>query len=135
MTCHSTTVIYKARVKSLVFKLLTLSYHRRILFYRDFFIVSFFFSQPLWLLCPYLLSKTTSYDGLFVMPFILWLSSTYLFQTSSLISINSLMQHLKFSEKHLHYKFPYQRFLFYYHCYQTKYILYNFHTHPSVYQQ
>ena len=27
MTCHSTTVIYKARVKSLVFKLLTLSYH------------------------------------------------------------------------------------------------------------
>jgi len=73
--------------------------------------------------------------GLFVMPFILWLSSTYLFQTSSLISINSLMQRLKFSEKHLHYKFPYQKFLFYYHCYQTKYILYNFHTHPSVCQQ
>ena len=32
LTCYSTTVIYKARVKSLVFKLLTLSYHRRILF-------------------------------------------------------------------------------------------------------
>lgn len=31
LTCYSTTVIYKARVKSLVFKLLTLSYHRRIL--------------------------------------------------------------------------------------------------------
>ena len=36
MTCHSTTVIYKTRVKSSNCKLTTLAYHRRILF-TDFF--------------------------------------------------------------------------------------------------
>ena len=36
MTCHSTTVIYKTRVRSLIFRLATLAYHRRILF-TDFF--------------------------------------------------------------------------------------------------
>ena len=40
MTCHSTTVIYKTRVKSSNCKLTTLAYHRRILFtdlFTDFF--------------------------------------------------------------------------------------------------
>ena len=36
LTCHSTTVIYKTRVRSLIFRLTTLTYHRRILF-TDFF--------------------------------------------------------------------------------------------------
>ena len=36
MTCPSTTVIYKTKVKSLIFRLTTLAYHRRILF-TDFF--------------------------------------------------------------------------------------------------
>ena len=36
MTCHSTTVIYKTRVKSSNCKLTTFAYHRRILF-TDFF--------------------------------------------------------------------------------------------------
>ncbi|WP_418425612.1 hypothetical protein, partial [Blautia sp.] len=36
LTCHSTTVIYKTRVRSLIFRLATLAYHRRILF-TDFF--------------------------------------------------------------------------------------------------
>ena len=42
MTCHSTTVIYKTRVRSLIFRLATLAYHRRILF-TDFFSQSLFF--------------------------------------------------------------------------------------------
>ncbi|WP_207718555.1 hypothetical protein, partial [Fusicatenibacter saccharivorans] len=40
LTCHSTTVIYKTRVRSLIFRLATLAYHRRILF-TDFFSQSF----------------------------------------------------------------------------------------------
>ena len=36
LTCHSATVIYKTRVRSLIFRLTTLTYHRRILF-TDFF--------------------------------------------------------------------------------------------------
>ena len=41
LTCHSTTVIYKTRVKSSNCKLTTLAYHRRILF-TDFFPQSLF---------------------------------------------------------------------------------------------
>ena len=41
MTCHSTTVIYKTRVKSSNCKLTTLAYHSRILF-TDFFSQSLF---------------------------------------------------------------------------------------------
>ena len=51
MTCHSTTVIYKTRVKSSNCKLTTLAYHRRILF-------TDFFSQS-----PYLYSLKAGNDG------------------------------------------------------------------------
>ena len=42
LTCHSTTVIYKTRVRSLIFRLAPLAYHRRILF-TDFFSQSQFY--------------------------------------------------------------------------------------------